>query len=322
MALFGKKKGADAAPDALEAQPSNISPGAGAFDFDSIARDLEAPNGGASSFDDLLSQPATAQNGAMPNDAITPDNEEAPDNGSAFDFPEDNSDPLGFPNQSPPASRPIPINVEQVAPETDPFGLLADGTPVLGVSPNQPQAAAPVVSPNSGLAGDEPYEPYQPVAKKSPLVPILAGLVALALVGAGTFSFFKSQNAGEEVMDTQTPITSMRPAEPGVSIPARPVPTTTMRTTMADPVAVANSIKSANPGIGANSGPVTPPKIVTAATVPLTPAMKVQLKKLWDLGAAAKKRRDYASARAVWTQALQLRPNHPGFQESIDKLPR
>jgi hypothetical protein len=49
--------------------------------------------------------------------------------------------------------------------------------------------------------------------------------------------------------------------------------------------------------------------------------MQTRLKALWKKGATAKAKKDYAGARAAWQQALKLRPGHPGFAESIAKLP-
>lgn len=321
MALFGKKKSAESAPDSPAPQPTNLAPDEGAFDFDSIARDLDAQNGGVSPFDDLLAQPVAPQ---TPNNPV---GETENSNGSAFDFPEDASDPLGF-NSAP---RPIPSTVEQVAPETDPFGLLADGTPVLGISPNQPKPVASTSLP-TGLAGDEPFEPYEPVRKKSPLIPILAGLVVLALVGAGTFSFFRSQNAGDEgALDVETPITNLKTdAAPTQTIDEAPAPPVSENPRPGPPKAPPKLIKpkapappprSANPGIGTNPGAkVNAPKIAMATNPPLTPELKAQLREMWKLGAEAKKRGDSAAAAKAWRQALRLRPGHPGFQESIDKL--
>lgn len=55
---------------------------------------------------------------------------------------------------------------------------------------------------------------------------------------------------------------------------------------------------------------------------PLTPALQAQLRVLWQQGANAKWRGDYAGARRAWTKMLQLRPRHPGVQEAINKLPK
>ncbi len=51
------------------------------------------------------------------------------------------------------------------------------------------------------------------------------------------------------------------------------------------------------------------------------PAVMAQLKTLWNNGAAAKKRGDFAGARNSWQRILEISPGHPGIQEAIDKLP-
>lgn len=60
---------------------------------------------------------------------------------------------------------------------------------------------------------------------------------------------------------------------------------------------------------------------IVRPTPPLTPALKAQLKALWNQGAAAKHERNYGGARRAWQKMLQLRPGHPGVQEAIEKLP-
>jgi hypothetical protein len=72
---------------------------------------------------------------------------------------------------------------------------------------------------------------------------------------------------------------------------------------------------------GKGSSRVTTVQIVRPVTA-LTPAVAQQLKALWNQGAAAKHRGDYAGARRAWQQILRLRPGHPGIQEAINKLPR
>ncbi len=47
-----------------------------------------------------------------------------------------------------------------------------------------------------------------------------------------------------------------------------------------------------------------------------------QLKTLWQAGARAKKRGNYALARRLWTQGLKLDPGNRGFRESLAKLPK
>ena len=321
MALFGKNKG-DTSSSGAASDNSNVD----AFDFDSIARDLHAHNGGASAFDNLLAQPVS---GDSAHDDVTI-SESAPaipstNDGSAFDFPAeddeldadaaDEADELGF--SQTPAPRSIHSNVTQVNSENDPFGLLADGTPVLGASDEVPRPLAP-----------RDDEMPASSAKNLPLVPLAGGLLSLLLLGAGAYSLLKDQNS---------PAT---PATPIVQVRATPAPDQSMANSPAMPATAApraadkNPVVAKNPVVmatqarplvktraleGANSGIAARP---AAAQAPLTPAIKASLKTLWNTGAAAKKRGDYAAARLAWQQALKVRPNHPGFQESIDKLPR
>jgi hypothetical protein len=53
-----------------------------------------------------------------------------------------------------------------------------------------------------------------------------------------------------------------------------------------------------------------------------TPALKAQLKKLWQRGANAKHQGNYDGARKTWRTARAMAPHWPGFEESIKKLPR
>lgn len=160
------------------------------------------------------------------------------------------------------------------------------------------KAPAPFVPASMAEAGiPEPETPFydpqvalpvQPEPKKKlPLVPII-GLVAVLALGGGAALFFK----GSSDSPNDNPITvASHPSNLGALTPVSPGTSTTL------------------------------PKTRMIPTVPLTPQLQQQLKALWKQGAAAKRRGDYAGARAAWEKALKLRPNHPGFADSIAQLP-
>ena len=238
-----------------------------------------------------------------------------------------------------------------MTPQNDPFGLLADGTPVLAASD---EARKPVVMTNANpvLAGED--TDFQSKTRKSPLMPVLGGLVALALVGAGTYSFMKSQNGAEneapvspitQMRDERTPAPSETANAPKMAAVVEPTVVATTAPAIKKPVAIITkptasakiivvkptlqppATTGANPGISDAPVRVLPanpanPIRVKKGPLPLTPEVQERLKTLWKIGAAAKKRGDFEGARMAWREALRVRPGHPGFQESIDKLPR
>jgi len=321
MALFNRKKGDAPAPSTSAPLPTSMPKTPDdAFDFDAISRDLDA-QGGASSFDSLLSAPAapTAPTGT-------------PGSNSAFDFPE--TDPLGLtaPSTTPPAS--------------SGFGR-AGAVPV-------PDAPAPelVASPPIGMAPlDTPHfeEPsVRPKAKKSlPLFPILGALGLLAVAAGGAMFMTNSNKDADSAADTPEPL--LKPGKGKVGKSAVPPTGATAPRNLvakAPPAAQAATpaatLRSASPGIA----PPTAPKIpvgsgtskvpvriaqnpeapskakLPSATAGLDPLLATKLKAFWEAGATAKHNKDFAGARKAWQEALRLDPNHPGFQASIDQLPR
>ena len=88
------------------------------------------------------------------------------------------------------------------------------------------------------------------------------------------------------------------------------------------PLPVPNGLE-ATPG---QPGSNTPQVSVVPATVGGTSApansKDAAMKRLWDSGAAAKHRGDYATARKDWQRILELDPGHPGIQAAINKLPK
>ncbi len=316
MALFNRKKEDAPAPAASEAQAK--SPTNEAFDFNAISRDLDA-QGGASSFDSLLSQPATQAQTTRTKDTD-----------SAFDFPE--NDPLGL--SSPP-----------VNPPPHPTTVVASGvvTPTPDTVINAPMTPPPM--PATGVAPAE-TAPVGVVPKgvtrlkgrkSSPLIPILGALGLLAVAGGGAMFFLNSSKEAPEPEVTTPVVTRPRVAQnPAPTGSAQLVPST-------ESAPPATGLRSASPGIAPAPLPVQPvqgavrapvrapqnpaqPTRVASASAPsatgsLDPAKASRLKALWKVGADAKHRNDFAGARKAWQQALQLVPGHPGFQESINKLP-
>lgn len=153
-------------------------------------------------------------------------------------------------------------------------------------------------------------EPPQKVRRKtSPVLPLLGALL-LAGIGGGTYYFLTQRTPSDDELVTP-PSMPDRPRPPKPPAPPQSAP----------PQAVAQ-VPPANIAKPAAPKPVMAPAKPAAPMAPPTPQMQAQLKKMWKQGAAAKHRKDYATARRMWTQMLQMRPNHPGIQEAINKLPR
>lgn len=337
MALFNRKKADAPAPTnpSVGISPKATTPAVNsdAFDFDAISRDLDAQNG-ASSFDSLLAGPATP---AQTNVTTTTTTTTEP---SAFDFPETDAPGLSAPPTSP---RPL------IVPPT---------TSVPVVSSPDTFINAPISPPASPLAGVAPVDtaplntppPTQAPAsvtrlkgkKKTPLIPILGALGLLAVAG-GIGTFLLNSNKG--TTDSEAPVIPLRPriARPAppvdASAPASPataeVPTTGLRSAspgIAPPALPKTPIESAPPQTAATApvrvaqNPATPPQNAAPGALKGATGMDAnvagQLKVLWKKGADAKHRKDFAGARQAWQEALRLSPNHPGFQDSINKLPR
>ena len=307
MALFGKKKQAE--PTAPEPTPEDdiqvMSGDASDFneeenvgqtiDFDAIADDLD---GG----DDViqLSKP-----GDSPNDNFAPTADFGA--GSASDDTDFNA---VFDDGSPVNAMPV------AAPETDenPFGTQDIGAPS-GLPAIEPVSDAPPLTYTPPLlTSDAVATSGVPASRKSfPLPMLLAAIGLLAALGGVGYFVANSNSAPAEQPVVAT--------NPGLSAPAPdasgPIPA---------PGASGNAV---NQGIAVDGVPIAPGAVIRmgtsssgpSPTVPLTPGLAKQLKDLWKQGAAAKGQGDIAGARAAWTQMLRLRPNHPGIQSAIDKLP-
>lgn len=171
---------------------------------------------------------------------------------------------------------------------------------------------------------------------------VLAGIVVLLLgvLGAGAY-FFVLQPPAEDDAATTTPPTQVAtnpetpespapeapaaaPEAPAPSKPATPAPAAKPK-----PAALPKpSLPKPTPtpgipvGLTGQEGKGLEPGNTVLAVQPISPALQAELRQLWQQGAQAKWRGDYAGARRAWTRMLQLRPGHPGVQSAINKLPK
>ena len=348
MALFGKKKtaeksapqinpeediqmvGGDAATHSDETDGEDLSSGP-AIDFDAIAQDLHAHEDGAD-MDSFLGKTG-AQNAGEAFDE-TPDfathNDAAVNLDDELDFDStfDNGSPAPITMDAPAVTGENPFgnapNIEPVTPEP----TLTTHAPPLTYT-------APILTSDIAASGGAPA-----VRRSSPLLPLL-GVVALlaALGGVGWLVF-----GGASRPETAAPIVAASPSlqSPGgaivpggnapngvaigSSVPAPGAPSGAVNQGIAvDGVPIAPGVIVAQAPIGALAprGSLTPRGAATiaVATSSVPPALAKQLAALWKKGADAKHAGNIAGARAAWTQMLRLRPNHPGVQEALDKLP-
>jgi len=336
MALFGKKKGADAPPPAASTTPASLASAAqrpastenGAFDFDEIARDLDA-SGGASSFDSLLSEPVnTPAVGA-------PAHTTHPESNSAFDFPEFEHEPTLL-NESPGdfsdfSTDALPTKIE---PTFSPLPESAE-IPAVPMMPDAPFVAeAPIAVPVQ--APVERVRPEGKPKKSFPLIPLLGALATLAVLGGGAMFFMKSQNAP---LDTDTPAPVV-PRHPAKKPPANqvdvvhhpktpPKPAPHLASPGIAPHPPKTLVNAPKPPSGGSKVPVrvavNVPKTsggIPSATAGLDAGLTAHLKALWQAGADAKHRKNFKEARDAWQEALRLNPGHPGFAEAIARLPK
>ncbi|RYX85281.1 hypothetical protein EON83_06710 [bacterium] len=310
MGLFNRTKGDAPAPSTL----GEVTPPADSnnFDFDAISRDLDAQNG-ASSFDSLLAAPVSPEQRKLATE-------------SAGDFPE--NDHLGL--LPPPTTAATPISLAS-SPEA-----------VINAPINPPASPTTGVAPTPTVA--RPLSPS--VTKKPlPLVPLLGVLGVLAVVGGGAMFLLSSNNQEVEPVAPPPRVATNPGAPPAPVNPVAP-PTAGVpvmppqRDAPLPPNTADTGMRSASPGIAPKPGPKIPVGAVKgssnvsivvgqrptnnapSATADIDPALASKLKALWRAGADAKHRRDFQAARTAWGEALRLRPGHPGFQDSINKLPR
>jgi hypothetical protein len=89
------------------------------------------------------------------------------------------------------------------------------------------------------------------------------------------------------------------------------------------PLPVPNGLQ-ATPGLEGSNTPqvkVVPGTVGASGSAPAS-SKEAAMKRLWESGAAAKHRGDYATARKDWKRILELDPGHAGIQEAINKLPK
>ena len=230
-----------------------------------------------------------------------------------------------------------------VVPATDenPFGAAPEGdAPTI-----EPVANAEAITANAPplthtppmTTADAINSGNAPAVKKSlPLLPLLGAAGLLLALGFVGWTVFGPQDPPEEDVVVATNPGLQAPAE-GEVVPVGDGTAPTDATAPTAPVGPAGD--AVNPGIAVDGVPIVPGVVVRDVpagtvpagtvpagnaprpTVPLTPTLQKQLKDLWNQGARAKRANDFAGARAAWTRMLRLRPNHPGIQEAIDKLP-
>ncbi len=357
MALFGKKKKAEpTAPQPTEADEIQVvggdadevdfddadiveDGGGQVIDFDAIADELDDdgesamgdPLGdatgntmgdttGAAALD--LSKPTSAEADAFATDAAFESGNAGLEADDELDFDSVFDD--GSPNAATAAGA-MPAAV----PDTDenpfgtsPGGAFGDAMPIGGAPDGiaiEPAHETPPLTYTAPLlTSDAVATSGVPATRKSlPLLPLLGAAGLLAGLGIVGYLAFGAKPATEdEPIVAANPALQAPAAENGEAItPGAPVP------------ALGVTANAVNPGIAVDGVPIAPGPVVRTAlvgpspTVPLTPALQNQLKILWKRGAIAKQSGDIAGARAAWQKMLQLRPNHPGVQGALAKLP-
>ena len=311
MALFGKKKKPEpTAPPAQTQDETEVlsgdadeldeqDNGGQSIDFDAIADELGTDDGattfGASTaatpFDNDTLGASTLANstGAFASAADF-------DDGDELDFDD------VFDDETPATAMP--------ATGENPFGAnLNDEATFSDASASGPIAiepvsdAPPLTYTAPLLTADAVATAGVPRARKSFPLPLLLGVVGL-LIALGAVGYLVTRSTPESqdapVVAANPPLRAPRPG--GASL-----------------VNLGASVDGVPIAPGAVGG--APALAGPKPTVPLTPALLKKLKDLWQQGAVAKKKGDFAGARAAWTKMLQLRPNHPLVQSAIDKLP-
>ncbi len=203
----------------------------------------------------------------------------------------------------------------------------------------------------AGTPGSDPANNFgnnDVPAKKKPPVAILAGVIALlAVAGAGAYFFLLAPPVEDDVAPVGDPTqVATAPADPGdpssaapaadpaakpvMPAPAKPAPKPAAKpaaaakapTPVAKPKPKPTPTPGARQGLTGQDGKGLEPGNTVLAVQAVSPALQAELRQLWQQGANAKWRGDYAGARRAWTKMLQLRPGHPGVQSAIDKLPK
>ena len=346
MALFGKKKAA--ATPAPQPNPEDDiqvmggdadetgleeADGGQVIDFDAIAQDLNAHDDDAT-MDEFLGRNADASDdtshvAADVSDATNLDDEI--DFGTNFD--------AGTPV--------VPIATTEANPfdETPDFGSAPGGIDIEPVAqvvqaPEAATHAPPMTYTAPILTSDLAANGSAPAMKRSLPLPMILGAVGL-LAALGGVGYWVTSAKPEEPAPVVTTNSAVPPTADTAALSNSAMPGGTMPGgSVAAPGGPSGAV---NQGIAVDGVPIAPGVVVQQApvgsvapgtalgTAPatamgsassnVTPAMKAQLKALWNKGANAKHSGDFAGARAAWTQMQQLRPGNADVQAAIDKLP-
>ena len=231
------------------------------------------------------------------------------------------------------------------APATDenPFGA-ATANVVSGAPAIEPVVAGDALTENAPplthtppmTTADMVSNGHAPVAKKSlPLLPLLGAAGLLAGLGVVGWLFLGPKPPADDVAiatnpGVQAPAdgnmtgnvvpagSGVTPAGSGIVPAGSGIPVDATSPGIA-PVS-ASGAPVANQGIAVDGVPIAPGIVVRNATGAES-QLQNQLKALWNQGAAAKRAKNYAAARAAWQEILRLDPGHKGIQEAINKLP-
>jgi len=131
----------------------------------------------------------------------------------------------------------------------------------------------------------------------------------------------KKPSAATPTPEQQKPA-SQNPNQPVTGDLARPADQDWVKG-VEKPLPVPNNLQGTPGQPGSNTPQVQVVKEPTGSSK-TAPANSTQaaMNRLWESGAAAKHRGDYAAARKDWQRILELDPGHPGIQEAINKLPK
>lgn len=174
--------------------------------------------------------------------------------------------------------------------------------PVVAVQPGVrvPKPGAPAAPPKT------PAKPVRVVQK--PAKPVADPNKITVKPARGEVVKVKPGRAGLIPPGTKTPSVQPQPGKPPAVVP---------KPNMPKPVPIMRDGVAGQQGKGLPLASAVP---VVQPAPAISPALKAQLKTLWQQGAAAKHRGDKAAAKRAWQKMLQLRPGHPGVQQAIDKL--
>ncbi len=338
MALFGKKKAA-----ATPAPQPNPEDDIQVMGGDADETGLEDDDGGQVIDFDAIAQDLNAHDNDSTMDAFLGRNADASDDTShgAADVPDATNldDEIDFGTNFDAGTPAIPVATEtNPFAETPDFGNAPDIEPIVQApdvqTPDVQTHAPPMTYTAPILTSDLAANGSAPAMKKSVPLPMLLGAVGL-LAALGGVGYWVTSAKPE----TPAPVVAANP--PSETIPSTPgAANDTMPSgAVAAPGGPSGAV---NQGIAVDGVPITPGAVVRQApigsvapntalgTAPatalggananVTPAVKAQLKALWNKGAEAKHSGDFAGARAAWTQMQNLRPS-AAVKSAIDKLP-